>query len=166
MAGVQGVCVAMPSEPVCAHVHRPRFDPFIYSFTGIDGVQGVCVAMPVYYATGSRWKGFWWAFLSGLSEPLGGLLGWLVLGGRTSDLSYGILFTVVGGMMVRRFSCSVLLVCVCACGFWHVVFLLVCMWFWHVVTDWHRLCLQGTWVLDECKQLMLCWLLFVLIFEY
>lgn len=33
--------------------------------------EGVCVAMPVYYATGSRWKGFLWAFLSGISEPLG-----------------------------------------------------------------------------------------------
>ena len=33
--------------------------------------EGVCVAMPVYYATGSRFKGFLWAFLSGVSEPLG-----------------------------------------------------------------------------------------------
>jgi len=61
--------------------------------------EGVCVAMPVYYATGSRWKGFWWAFLSGLSEPLGGLLGWLVLAGNTGHLTYGLLFTFVGGMM-------------------------------------------------------------------
>jgi zinc transporter, ZIP family len=64
--------------------------------------EGVCVAMPVYYATGSRWKGFMWAFISGLSEPLGGLLGYFVLyGNRMSDLAYGILFCVVGGMMVR-----------------------------------------------------------------
>lgn len=33
--------------------------------------EGLCVAMPVYYATGSRWKGFFWAFLSGVSEPIG-----------------------------------------------------------------------------------------------
>ena len=33
--------------------------------------EGVCVAMPVYYATGSRVRGFLWAFLSGISEPLG-----------------------------------------------------------------------------------------------
>ena len=33
--------------------------------------EGVCVSMPVYYATGSRVKGFLWAFLSGISEPLG-----------------------------------------------------------------------------------------------
>jgi ZIP Zinc transporter len=64
--------------------------------------EGVCVAMPVYYATGSRAKGFLWAFLSGVSEPIGGLLGYLVLyGNRMSDLAYGILFCVVAGMMVR-----------------------------------------------------------------
>ena len=33
--------------------------------------EGVCVAMPVYYATGKKWKGFLWAFLSGISEPFG-----------------------------------------------------------------------------------------------
>lgn len=33
--------------------------------------EGVCVSMPVYYATGSKVKAFLWAFLSGVSEPLG-----------------------------------------------------------------------------------------------
>lgn len=39
--------------------------------------EGVCVSMPVYYATGKKWKGFLWAFLSGISEPFGKLFtGW------------------------------------------------------------------------------------------
>lgn len=63
--------------------------------------EGVCVAFPVYYATGSRWKGFMWSFLSGVTEPIGGLLGYLVLyGNAMSDLAYGVLFGIVGGMMV------------------------------------------------------------------
>ena len=33
--------------------------------------EGICVAMPVYYATGSKWKGVFWASLSGISEPVG-----------------------------------------------------------------------------------------------
>ena len=37
--------------------------------------EGVCVAMPLYYATGSRWRGFWVSFFSGLSEPLAGVIG-------------------------------------------------------------------------------------------
>eukprot|EP01061_Rhynchopus_euleeides_P031491 TRINITY_DN5215_c0_g1_i9.p1 TRINITY_DN5215_c0_g1~~TRINITY_DN5215_c0_g1_i9.p1 ORF type:complete len:379 (+),score=163.53 TRINITY_DN5215_c0_g1_i9:46-1182(+) len=62
--------------------------------------EGICVAMPVYYATGSKWKAFGWAFLSGLSEPVGGILGWLALRSIFTDLVFGIVFGMVGGMMV------------------------------------------------------------------
>jgi ZIP family zinc transporter len=41
--------------------------------------EGLCVAMPIYYATGSKWKGFAWSLLSGVTEPIGGLLGFAVL---------------------------------------------------------------------------------------
>eukprot|EP00238_Polyblepharides_amylifera_P008038 CAMPEP_0196582326 /NCGR_PEP_ID=MMETSP1081-20130531/38656_1 /TAXON_ID=36882 /ORGANISM="Pyramimonas amylifera, Strain CCMP720" /LENGTH=312 /DNA_ID=CAMNT_0041902859 /DNA_START=289 /DNA_END=1227 /DNA_ORIENTATION=+ len=63
--------------------------------------EGICVAMPIYYATGSRWKGFWWSFISGISEPIGGIMGYLVLyGDNMSEVAYGSLFGIVGGMMV------------------------------------------------------------------
>eukprot|EP01064_Diplonema_japonicum_P037311 TRINITY_DN8697_c1_g4_i1.p1 TRINITY_DN8697_c1_g4~~TRINITY_DN8697_c1_g4_i1.p1 ORF type:complete len:352 (+),score=106.30 TRINITY_DN8697_c1_g4_i1:39-1094(+) len=62
--------------------------------------EGICVAMPVYYATGSKWKGFGWAFLSGLSEPIGGILGWLALRSVFTDTVFGVIFGMVGGMMV------------------------------------------------------------------
>jgi zinc transporter ZupT len=61
--------------------------------------EGICVAMPIYYATGSKWKGFWWAFLSGVSEPVGGLVGYLALSGN-NDLAFAIVFGLVAGMMV------------------------------------------------------------------
>lgn len=61
--------------------------------------EGICVAMPIYYATGSRWKGFWWAFMSGVSEPIGGLFGYLLLNGN-NELSFAIVFGIVAGMMV------------------------------------------------------------------
>jgi len=41
--------------------------------------EGICVAMPIYYATGSRLKGFLWAFLSGISEPIGAAIGWAII---------------------------------------------------------------------------------------
>eukprot|EP01060_Flectonema_neradi_P018295 TRINITY_DN250_c0_g1_i1.p1 TRINITY_DN250_c0_g1~~TRINITY_DN250_c0_g1_i1.p1 ORF type:complete len:375 (+),score=97.81 TRINITY_DN250_c0_g1_i1:75-1199(+) len=62
--------------------------------------EGICIAMPVYYATGSKWKAFGWAFLSGLSEPIGGILGWVALRSVFTDAVFGIIFGVVGGMMV------------------------------------------------------------------
>ncbi|PNH05523.1 Zinc transporter ZupT, partial [Tetrabaena socialis] len=63
--------------------------------------EGIVVALPIYYATGSKWKGFLWSAVCGLAEPLAGLLGWLVLRGRDSDpLMYAVMFAVVAGMMV------------------------------------------------------------------
>ncbi|CAN0571753.1 unnamed protein product, partial [Ectocarpus sp. 12 AP-2014] len=59
------------------------------------------VAIPVYYATGNRWKAFGWALLSGVSEPIGAGLAWLVLKDIMSELVYGLLFGVVAGMMVN-----------------------------------------------------------------
>lgn len=36
--------------------------------------EGIIVAMPIYYASGSKWKGFLWSAISGLSEVVGALL--------------------------------------------------------------------------------------------
>lgn len=68
---------------------------------GIHNIpEGLCVALPIYYATGNRWKAFMWGCLSGLSEPVAALLGWLVLAKAVSDDVYAILFGLVSGMMV------------------------------------------------------------------
>jgi ZIP family zinc transporter len=68
---------------------------------GIHNIpEGLCVAIPVYYATGNRWKAFGWAMLSGVSEPIGAGLGWLVLSNVMTQNLYGFLFGLVGGMMV------------------------------------------------------------------
>ena len=73
---------------------------------GIHNIpEGICVGFPIYYATGNKWKAFGVAFLSGISEPIGGFVGWLVMvalsGGQDiSPLAYGIMFGIVGGMMV------------------------------------------------------------------
>lgn len=68
---------------------------------GIHNIpEGLCVALPIYYATGNRQKAFMWACISGISEPIGALLGWAVLANSMSDNVYAILFGLVGGMMV------------------------------------------------------------------
>ena len=61
--------------------------------------EGVVVAMPIYYATKSRFKGFMWALLSGVSEPIGAFSGWIVLS-SLGDLAYAVMFGIVAGMMV------------------------------------------------------------------
>jgi len=65
--------------------------------------EGLCVALPIYYASGSRHLGFFWALISGISEPIGALIGYLVIKGSGEDMDqtvYGLLFGVVGGMMI------------------------------------------------------------------
>lgn len=62
--------------------------------------EGIAVSVPVYYATGSKKKAFKLSFLSGLSEPLGALLGFLILMPFFNDVLFGILFAAVAGIMV------------------------------------------------------------------
>ena len=68
---------------------------------GIHNIpEGLCVAVPVYYSTGSKWKALCWALLSGVSEPIGALLGYLVLKDIMGPVAFGIIFGLVGGMMI------------------------------------------------------------------
>jgi ZIP family zinc transporter len=65
--------------------------------------EGLCVALPIYYATNSRHQGFFWALLSGLSEPIGAGIGYAIIKSTGEDLNqfvYGILFGIVAGMMI------------------------------------------------------------------
>ena len=68
---------------------------------GIHNIpEGLCVALPIYYATGNRWKAFLWGCLSGVSEPIAALLGWLILAKTMGEEVYAVLFGLVSGMMV------------------------------------------------------------------
>jgi ZIP family zinc transporter len=62
--------------------------------------EGIAVAVPIYYATGNKKKAFWLSFLSGLSEPVGALIGFLILMPFMSATIFGILFAGVAGIMV------------------------------------------------------------------
>ncbi|NQW28947.1 MAG: zinc transporter ZupT [Ignavibacteria bacterium] len=62
--------------------------------------EGIAVSVPVYYATHDRKKAFLWSFLSGLAEPVGALIGWLILMPIMSQAVMGVLFGFVAGIMV------------------------------------------------------------------
>ena len=62
--------------------------------------EGIAVSVPIYQATGSRKKAFLYSFLSGLAEPVGGVIGWLILMPVMSDVVFGIIFAGVAGIMV------------------------------------------------------------------
>lgn len=62
--------------------------------------EGIAVSVPIYYSTGSRKKAFWYSFLSGLAEPLGALVAYLVLMPFLNDVVFGVIFAGVAGIMV------------------------------------------------------------------
>lgn len=62
--------------------------------------EGIAVSVPIYFATGSKKKALWYSFLSGLSEPVGAMIGYLILMPFMNDTVFGILFASVAGIMV------------------------------------------------------------------
>ncbi len=82
-------------------LHNPSLGIAIAVAVAIHNIpEGIAVSVPVYYATGSRKKAFWLSFLSGLSEPLGAVLGFAVLGRYLNGVTFGVLFAMVAGIMV------------------------------------------------------------------
>lgn len=62
--------------------------------------EGISVSVPIYFATGSKRKAFWLSFLSGVSEPVGAIVGYTILRPFFSETIFGLLFASVAGIMV------------------------------------------------------------------
>ncbi len=62
--------------------------------------EGIAVSVPIYHATGSRRRAFKYSFLSGLSEPVGAIIGYFLLRNYLSESMFGIVFAIVAGIMV------------------------------------------------------------------
>ncbi|MDD3153800.1 MAG: zinc transporter ZupT [Victivallaceae bacterium] len=62
--------------------------------------EGMAVSLPLYYATGNKKRAFLGALLSGLAEPLGAIVGFLLLRPFLNDSVLHALFAAVAGIMV------------------------------------------------------------------
>ncbi|MDD2192274.1 MAG: zinc transporter ZupT [Bacteroidales bacterium] len=62
--------------------------------------EGIAVSIPIYQATGSKKKAFWFSFLSGLAEPVGAILAYLILMPFLSPTLLACIFALVAGIMV------------------------------------------------------------------
>jgi len=62
--------------------------------------EGISVALPIYYATDSVRRAFKYTFLSGMAEPFGALLAFLILRPFINDLVLGAIFALVAGIMI------------------------------------------------------------------
>jgi ZIP family zinc transporter len=62
--------------------------------------EGIAVSMPIYFATGDRKKAFAYSFLSGVVEPVGAIVGYLLLMPYLTPALMGLLLAGVAGIMV------------------------------------------------------------------
>ena len=62
--------------------------------------EGIAVSVPIYYATSNRKKAFWYSFASGLAEPVGALLAYLLLMPFLSPMLMECTFAIVAGIMI------------------------------------------------------------------
>jgi ZIP family zinc transporter len=62
--------------------------------------EGIAVSVPIFYATSSRNKAFVYSFLSGISEPIGALLGFLVLSAFLTPAVLAGTLAFAAGIMV------------------------------------------------------------------
>ena len=62
--------------------------------------EGIAVAIPIYFATGNRKQAFKLSFLSGLAEPVGAIVAYLILMPYLNGIMFGVIFAAVAGIMV------------------------------------------------------------------
>ena len=62
--------------------------------------EGIAVSVPIYYSTGSRKKAFWYSFLSGLAEPIGGILAYLILAPYMTNTLMSVVLAAISGVMI------------------------------------------------------------------
>ncbi len=62
--------------------------------------EGVSIAIPVYYATGSARKAIMATAISALAEPVGAVIGYLLLAPFLSPPVFGVVFGMIAGVMV------------------------------------------------------------------
>jgi ZIP family zinc transporter len=62
--------------------------------------EGIAISFPIFCATNNKKKAFIYSFLSGLTEPLGALVGYFILAPYLNDTVLGIVLGTVAGLMV------------------------------------------------------------------
>jgi zinc transporter, ZIP family len=86
---------------VTSAISNPRLGIAIAVAIAIHNIpEGIAVSVPIYFATGDKKKAFWLSFFSGLAEPLGAIIGYLVLLRFLNDVVFGVLLAAVAGIMI------------------------------------------------------------------
>ena len=63
--------------------------------------EGISISIPIYYSTKSKFKAFIYTFISGISEPIGAILAYIILSKYINNMVLGILYSIIAGMMIN-----------------------------------------------------------------
>jgi zinc transporter, ZIP family len=84
-----------------AALEDPRLGLALAIAVGLHNIpEGISVSVPIYYATGSRARAFFYSAMSGLAEPVGAVLGYVMLRTFFTTDIMGVLFGGIAGVMV------------------------------------------------------------------
>ena len=81
--------------------------------------EGIAVALPIYHVTGKKRYAMLYAALSGITEPIGALIGMLLFGLFLPQIMVGMLLAAVAGIMIYL-SFDTLLPLAREYGNWHL----------------------------------------------
>ncbi len=62
--------------------------------------EGIAVSVPIYFATNDKKRAFLYTFASGIAEPIGAIVGYLILMPYINEIINAYVFAVVAGLMV------------------------------------------------------------------
>ena len=78
-----------------------RLGVFIAVAIAIHNIpEGIAVSVPVFYATSNKNKAFFYSFLSGTSEPVGAIVGYLILLPFLTPAVLAALLALIAGIMI------------------------------------------------------------------
>ncbi len=78
-----------------------RLGVFIALAIAIHNIpEGIAVSVPIYFATGNKRKAFVYSFMSGISEPLGAIVGYLILMPFLTPALLAAVLAFVAGIMI------------------------------------------------------------------
>ncbi len=62
--------------------------------------EGIAVSVPLFYATGDKKKAFFYSFFSGIAEPIGAVIGFLILLPFLTPIILNLTLAFVAGVMI------------------------------------------------------------------
>ena len=62
--------------------------------------EGIAVALPIYHATGKKRHAIWYSFWTGMTEPIGAIIGLILLNYFLPQMFVGLLMASVVGIMI------------------------------------------------------------------